>query len=182
MFTKNIRLFLNCEISNRQYLLLFVIALFLVGCSSSRQLETKFHNSVYASLGIEEGRKDNFTLYKEASSWLKTLHVEGGLTHNGIDCSGLVYLVYKNVYGKTLERNSTNMMNINCKKIRMKRLKEGDLVFFNTGAKKKSGVNHVGIYLKDNKFVHTSTSKGVMISSLDEKYYLKAWICGGRVR
>ncbi|HEY6913728.1 MAG TPA: NlpC/P60 family protein, partial [Paludibacter sp.] len=39
-----------------------------------------------------------------------------------------------------------------------------------------------GIYLKEDKFVHTSTSKGVMISSLDEDYFRKTWVCGGRVK
>ncbi len=161
--------------------LIFLIALLAVGCSSSRRLEKQLHTQVYTSLGLEEGRKDNFELYKEAASWLKTRHVEGGLTRNGIDCSGLVYLVYKKVYGKTLERSAAKMLQKNCKKISKRQLNEGDLVFFNTGRKKGSGVNHVGIYLKDNKFVHTSTSKGVMINSLNEDYYDKTWVGGGRV-
>ncbi len=167
---------------NSQFLLLVVLALLFVGCGSSRRIEKRGHREVYASLGLEEGRKDNFALYKEAASWLNTPHVEGGMTRNGIDCSGLTYLIYKNVYGKTLERSSAKIMKINCKKVGIKHLKEGDLVFFNTGSKKSSGINHVGIYLKDNKFVHTSTSKGVIMNSLDENYYQKSWICGGRVR
>jgi hypothetical protein len=164
------------------FLLQFVLSLLFIGCSSTQRLEKKVHREVYASLGLEEERKDNFALYKEAASWLKTPHVEGGLTRNGIDCSGLTYLVYKNVYGKTLERSSANMMKKNCRKIRKRKLKEGDLVFFNTSGKRRSEINHVGIYLKDNKFVHASTSKGVMINTLAENYYQKTWVCGGRVR
>jgi murein DD-endopeptidase / murein LD-carboxypeptidase len=55
-------------------------------------------------------------------------------------------------------------------------LKEGDLVFFNT----TGGVSHVGVYLQNNKFVHASTSGGVMISDLDESYWAKRFIGIGR--
>jgi len=165
---------------NTRFLLLCLVALVLAGCSSTRRVERKLHAAVYESLGVEEGRKDNFALYKEAASWLATPHVDGGLTQRGIDCSGLVYMMYKNVYGKTLERNSSAMYKKNCKRISKGRLKEGDLVFFNTSGRWFS-INHVGIYLKDNKFVHSSTSRGVMVSSLDEDYFRKTWVCGGRV-
>jgi len=173
---------LNRNNTISHFLLLSVLSLLFIGCSSTRRLEKKVHQEVYSSLGMEEGRKDNFELYKEAASWLKTPHRNGGLTRSGIDCSGFTYMVYKNVYGKTLERSSANMMKKNCRKIKKRKLKEGDLVFFNTSGKRPSEINHVGIYLKDNKFVHASTSKGVMINILDENYYQKTWVCGGRVR
>ncbi|MEI7502314.1 MAG: C40 family peptidase [Paludibacter sp.] len=179
--TYKYRLF-TLEILHARSLMLFVLVLLLVGCSSTQRLNSKLHQEVYASLGMEEGRKDNFELYKEAASWLNTPHNEGGLTRRGIDCSGFAYLVYKNVYGITLERSSVKIMETNCQKISMKHLREGDLVFFNTAGKRSSAINHVGIYLKDNKFVHTSTSKGVMVNSLDENYYRKSLVCGGRVK
>jgi hypothetical protein len=175
-------LLFSWKIPNSRLLLLSLLALVLVGCSSTRRLEMKLHNDVYKSLGIDENRRDNFALYKEAASWLNTPHVEGGLTRSGIDCSGLVYLIYRNVYGKTLERSSASILKKNCRRISKARLKEGDLVFFNTGGKGWANVNHVGIYLKDNKFVHTSTSKGVMISCMDEPYFRKTLVCGGRVK
>ena len=165
-----------------RFLLFGALVLLLVGCSSTRRLERKHHQEVYESLGIEEGRNDNFALYKEVAFWLHTPHREGGLTRNGIDCSGLAYVVYKKVYGKTLERSSGSMLKNNCDRIRQSQLREGDLVFFKTGSKIRSSINHVGIYLKDDKFVHTSTSKGVMISSLEEDYFRKTWVCGGRVK
>ncbi|MDR2341562.1 MAG: C40 family peptidase, partial [Campylobacteraceae bacterium] len=59
---------------------------------------------------------------------------------------------------------------------------EGNLVFFRTDNGDKKTPNHIGIYLKEDKFVHASTSKGVIVSSLDEPYYKKAWISGGRVK
>ncbi|HLP04934.1 MAG TPA: NlpC/P60 family protein [Paludibacter sp.] len=163
------------------YLLLFIVVV-LAGCSSTRRLEKKMHNETYHSLGLEESRKDNFELYKEVASWLYTPHVDGGLSHSGVDCSGFVYMVYKKVYGKTLERNAANILKKNCRKINRSHLREGDLVFFNTAGKGKSSVNHVGIYLKEGGFAHTSSSRGVMVSNLDENYFSKTWICGGRVK
>ena len=58
---------------------------------------------------------------------------------------------------------------------------EGDLVFFSS-RKSRRKVAHVGIYLKDGKFVHASTSQGVIVSSLNEPYYRTHWISGGKVR
>lgn len=175
-------LLLSGRISSSRFLLLTVVALVMVGCSSTRRLERQLHREVYTTLGMEENHKDNFALYKEAASWINTPHVDGGLTRNGIDCSGLVYMLYKNVYGKTLERNSANILKKNCDKISLSQLREGDLVFFNTSPRSSATVNHVGIYLKDHQFIHTSTSKGVKLNSLDESYFQKTWVCGGRVK
>ena len=68
----------------------------------------------------------------------------------------------------------------NCKRIKKSQLKTGDLVFFATG-KNRSKVNHVGIYLKDRKFVHSSSSRGVVISDIDEKYFVKTYVSSGAV-
>ena len=163
-------------------LFLWGITVLFFSCSTTRQIEKEQNKAVYDALGLNKGRKDNVALYKEAASWLHVPHVDGGTSRNGTDCSFLVLSIYKTVYHKVIERNSARMLNINCKRISRNRLKEGDLVFFNTSGKSKSTVTHVGIYLKDNKFLHASTSKGVNVSDLDEDYYRKAWICGGRVK
>ncbi len=158
-----------------------ILLLVLARCSSSRHLEKRQSKAVYESLGLDKERKDNYALYREASAWLHVPHIEGGTSRRGTDCSFLVYTIYKTVYGKTLERNSSAMLAKNCRKIGKSRLREGDLVFFSTGNKAKAYVNHVGIYLKANKFLHASTSRGVIVSDLDEPYYQKTWVCGGRV-
>ena len=167
-----------------RYILLGSIVLGLFSCSTSRHIEKREGRQVYKSLGLTEDRKDNVALYREAALWLHVPHRDGGTSRKGTDCSFLVYSVYKTVYNKTLERNSADMLNRNCKKISRGKLKEGDLVFFNTSSKSRSDTNisHVGIYLKENKFLHASTSKGVNVSDLDEEYYRKTWVCGGRVK
>jgi len=158
------------------------ITLVLFGCSSTQHLENKRSKEVYDALGLTKERGDNIALYKEAASWLGAPHVDGGTSRKGTDCSFLVYSIYKTVYNKLLERNSSAMLKKNCEKINRDRIQEGDLVFFNTSDKNKSIVNHVGIYLKNNRFIHSSTSRGVVVSSLNENYFLKTWVCGGRVR
>ena len=163
-------------------ILLWSMVLVFFSCSTSRHIEKKQTKEVYDSLGLTKDRNDNVALYKEAASWLHVPHMDGGTSRNGTDCSFLVYSIYKTVYHKTLERNSARMLIINCERINRNKLQEGDLVFFNTSVKSKSEITHVGIYLKENKFLHASTSKGVNVSDLDENYYRKAWVCGGRVK
>ena len=65
------------------------------------------------------------------------------------------------------------------KKISESDLKEGDLVFFNTNGK---SISHVGVYLQNNKFVHASTKKGVMVSDMNEPYFKKTYVSSGRVK
>ena len=165
-------------------LFLWSLAFLFFSCSTTRHIEKNQSKEVYDRLGLSKDRKDNKALYEEAASWYHVPHVDGGTSRKGTDCSFLVYSLYKSVYHKTLERNSADMLNKNCKKVRRSKLKEGDLVFFNTSSKSRSDtyISHVGIYLKDNKFLHASTSKGVNVSDLDEDYYRKTWVCGGRVK
>ncbi len=165
-------------------LLVWSLALFLVGCSTTRQIDKKQSNEVYKTLGLQKERKDNLVLYIEAASWLNVPHRGGGLSKKGVDCSGLIHELYKNVYGKNIGRNSLDILKKNCNRIGKSRLKEGDLVFFNSGSGSKTiaKINHVGIYLKDHKFLHASTSRGVIVSDLEEDFYRNAWVCGGRVK
>ena len=106
----------------------------------------------------------------------------GGSTRKGVDCSGLVNQIYKQVYHRSLERSSSGIATRNCRKIMKSDLSSGDLVFFNTSRKKRKGINHVGLFLKNGYFIHASTSRGVIISNLKEDYYRKTWKQGGRVK
>jgi lipoprotein Spr len=66
-------------------------------------------------------------------------------------------------------------------KVSKNNLKTGDLVFFAT-SKNSNRINHVGIYLKNGSFIHASTSKGVIVSHLDEGYYSRTWKKAGRIK
>ena len=133
----------------------------------------------WRTLTIQLTASDNKALYKELKSWLGTPYrYAAAQKHSGTDGSGLVLMVYKTVYGITLERNTARMFERNCEEIGRHRLKEGDLVFFNNGPER---ISHVGIYLKDDMFVHASSSRGVMVSSLQQPYFDTHFQCAARV-
>lgn len=127
-------------------------------------------------LDADESEIRNDPLYQFIDDWYGTSYCMGGMTKNCVDCSGFVQTFYSTVYGIIIPRTSKEQYGF-AKKISSAKLKEGDLLFFNT----RGGVSHVGIYLMNNKFVHASTSAGVTISDLDETYYSKRFISAGRV-
>ncbi|MBR4043799.1 MAG: C40 family peptidase [Bacteroidaceae bacterium] len=160
--------------------ILFLLPLLLGSCRTATP-RYDYQELARASirLGIDIDMKDNHALYVESSQWIGVPYRGGGTTKRGVDCSGLTSAIYKKVYRKELERNSEDQRKKDCRKVKKGKLKEGDLVFFHNGRKKKRAT-HVGIYLKDKKFIHASTSQGVIISTLDEEYWKKHWLSGGR--
>lgn len=133
--------------------------------------------------GVRITPEDNIFLYNEGARWLGVPHKLGGSTKRGVDCSGFVAIVYREIYHKQLSRSSADMLRHDCKRVSRSKLREGDLVFFKTSRRGKRGVpTHVGIYLKNGRFIHTSTTSGVVVSSLSEPYYARTWITGGRVK
>ena len=134
----------------------------------------------WARLDIKLGKKDNKKLYKELKRWLGTPYVYAAHTcGEGTDCSGMVMEVYLKIYNIKVHRNSAKMLEENCRVIDLDDLKEGDLVFFCTNG--DSRVSHVGIYLKDNKFVHASSSRGVCVDDLRQNYYATHFYAAARV-
>lgn len=131
-------------------------------------------------LGVDINLEDNHKLYLEAADWIGTPYRGGGDSKRGTDCSGMVYQIYRKVYRTQVPRNSEELKN-KSNKIAKRNLKEGDLVFFSSNRSKKK-VAHVGIYLKNGKFIHSSTNRGVIVSRLGEDYYSRHWICGGRMK
>jgi cell wall-associated NlpC family hydrolase len=134
----------------------------------------------WARLDIKLDRHDNKKLYKELKRWLGTPYVYAAHTcGEGTDCSGMVMEVFLTVYGIKVHRNSAKMLEENCRVIDLEDLREGDLVFFCTNGDER--VSHVGIYLKDNKFVHSSSSRGVAVDDLRQNYYATHFHAAGRV-
>ncbi|MDD4514490.1 NlpC/P60 family protein [Massilibacteroides sp.] len=167
-------------------LFFFFVALFLSSCSSKQQVTLPPNFKGPKELGRIYGMRitpdDNIYLYNAGAHWIGTPHRLGGMNRRGVDCSGFVNILYQDIYGIKLARSSAEMLKKNCRKVSRGKLREGDLVFFQTGRGKKKTPNHVGIYLKNGRFIHVSTSRGVMVSSLSEPYYMRTWITGGRVK
>ena len=118
-------------------------------------------------------------LLNKIESWLGTPYRFGGKSRNGADCSGFVYSFFRENYNIFLGRSSRAMYS-DVKPLNRKELEPGDLVFF----KRKTGpIYHVGIYVRNDTFVHSSSGnqKGVIFSSLAEKYYEKNFFSGGRI-
>lgn len=117
-------------------------------------------------------------LLKEADKWLGTKYRYGGDSKKGVDCSGLTMRVYDDALGIKIPRNSAKQQEY-CETIRKEDLVEGDLIFFSTG--RKGSIGHVGLYIGNGKMIHSSSSKGVIISSLTEDYYRRTYHSSGRV-
>jgi len=103
--------------------------------------------------------------------WLGAPYLPGGNTKNGADCSGFVSSVYMEKERMYIPRSTTEEYRIG-KEIDRDNLIVGDLVFFGDGRK----VNHVGIYVGNDNFIHASTSSGVMISPLEDSYWKSKYI------
>ena len=107
-------------------------------------------------------------LEKYAKEWLGAKYVYGAAGKKKTDCSGYVMQVYKGFYGIPLDHSAQHIYDDGRGySIRRSKLQEGDLVFFGNFWK----ISHVGIYLKGNRFIHASTSKGVVITSMDDNYW-----------
>lgn len=125
--------------------------------------------SHYADLLKVNENSLNADLFHFIDEWMGMPHRLGGMTRDGIDCSGFVMLAYRDVYQKDLPRTSRDMAENVIRKYDHQ-LKEGDLVFFSFGGR---AVDHVGIYLHNDRFVHVSTKAGVIISNLKDPWYYK---------
>lgn len=112
------------------------------------------------------------SVIKTAMKYNGTPYRYGGTTKKGMDCSGLVYVSFKE-NGIPLERISSAMAKQG-KKIKLKEVEKGDLLFFTT-SKNRRRINHVGLVVSvrgnDIQFIHSTTSRGVLVSSLNEGYW-----------
>jgi len=187
----------KCYFKNAWYnflLMKFRTSLFLLVCTLSllsscslfrktaKKPETTVGFSFYSDhsrlLGFPLSGNENPDLIREVASWIGSPYRYGGNTRAGTDCSGMVQQVFLTVYGIALPRNSNEIANFS-KRVRKTQLQVGDLVFFETSSRRT--INHVGVFLGNNKFIHSTTSRGVIVSDLDETYWKRTYARSGRV-
>jgi len=125
--------------------------------------------------------KKSMKMIKLAKNKLGRRYVWGAVgKKNTFDCSGLTtYVCKKN--GIKIPRRAIEQSKYG-KYVSRKNLKPGDLIFFDTSKRRKGYVNHVGIYIGNNKFIHASSAKHkVVITSLNKNFYSKRFKGGRRV-
>lgn len=149
-------------------ILLILSNLLLISCGGSLNRSTL--------LNSENQKKRE--LWHYAKTFLGTPYRFGGASRYGMDCSGLVLRVYNDVYGIKLPHN-THKLYKRGRTIPLRNLKIGDLVFF--AEKQKNRLSHVGIYMGNGYFIHASSSRGVIMSKLNSRYYNKRWIGAKRI-
>jgi cell wall-associated NlpC family hydrolase len=137
-----------------------MVSMLLVACSGTRK----------------SARSPEARLMQAYEQWRGTPYVLGGTTRSGVDCSAFVQIVMRQQLGVDLPRTTREQMNAGSR-VRRARLKTGDLVFFQTGR----NTYHVGIMLDSHRFLHASTSRGPMISSLTENYWNRRYLRSRRV-
>ncbi|MBL1213002.1 MAG: C40 family peptidase [Ignavibacteriae bacterium] len=116
----------------------------------------------------------------EIVKYLETPYQYGGETLTGIDCSSFTQQVFKNSLNHNLPRTASEQFLIGSNIFSEAQLKFGDLIFFDTQKIKYPG--HVGIYLGDNLFAHSSSSQGVTVSSLQSSYYTDRYVGAKRLQ
>jgi len=143
------------------YLLLALACLWLTACSSQPRQPPSGAGDQYAI---------RVALYGQFGEWRGVPYRRGGLSKTGVDCSGLVYLTFRDRFGIQLPRNTQELAKTGTA-VRPGERQSGDLVLFRINR----GLNHVGIYLEEGRFMHASASSGVMISSLEDTYWQKRY-------
>ncbi|WPO80501.1 C40 family peptidase [Flavobacterium sp. KACC 22761] len=158
----------------KRIIILLLTAIVFVSCKSSSNAVSK-----------RETKRENKSvvnhLIETASENLGAKYKAGGTTKNGFDCSGLVYTTFEAENIK-LPRSSYEQAKIGTV-IPLKEAQKGDLIFFKTNKSKQ--INHVGLITEvsptEIKFIHSSTSKGVIISSTKEPYYQNSFAQVNRI-
>lgn len=164
---KNIRI--NCFVA-------VILLLFLSSCGSRKYVvkpENKASKAADAMAALKS--KD---LYRFITDWTGVKYRLGGLDKKGIDCSGFALLLERDIYGRSLPRRSRDQAEA-VKKKTQNNLEEGDLIFFSFGG---TEVDHVGVYLNNNFFVHASTTRGVVVDDLNLPVYQNAIVKTGTLK
>lgn len=155
--------------------LLFISAL-LFGCGASKDI-TDSSNS----------RKDTLNnpasgVVENAMYYTGTPYRYGGTSKRGMDCSGLIYVSFQQE-GIALPRTS-RAMSKEGRRLRLQEVRPGDLLFFETN-KNRNVINHVALVVNTSgdyiRFIHSTSSSGVIVSTLNQRYWKKAFVMARRV-
>ena len=162
---------------------LILLSLPLLLCAKTKKhkhrskLKKESFEQYYSTCSLKPDSAASPYLYYQVYDWIGTRYKYSGSSKKGIDCSGFVSEMYRNVYCIELPRGSSDIWT-KVNPIEKCDLKEGDILFFKI---RKGRISHVAIFLGNNKFAHASVKTGIIVSDLDEPYYKKYFYKGGRL-
>lgn len=188
--------------------LFFIIAIGAISCGGSKKVEQEAlaqirrdsialakQNSIlpiqkkYGTiLGMPPKKIENVPLFEFIDEWMNTPYLLGGNTKNGIDCSYFTQYIYHDVYGNLIERTAQKQFDADdTNRYRgLHNLEQGDLIFFSTKGSKSREISHVGFYLGNNRFVHSTSRRGnsggngVQISNLKKQPWKRMFVAAGK--
>ena len=148
---------------------------------SDANLSSKFKS--FKKGGVEQSLKVSYSdmqrVIKEAKTYKGTRHVMGGLSHSGIDCSGLLYVSFQANGITNIPRTAQDFARYGSVIFNVNEIMAGDLVFFTNTYRTSKLVTHAGICIGNGEFIHTSSSKGVMVSKINDPYYWRKYFLFG---
>ncbi|MDR6299484.1 C40 family peptidase [Mesonia maritima] len=163
----------------KKILFLLILAISLVSCGASKR----------NSSGVKKSSSYRYDPVPAASkvadyalTFEGTKYKYGGTTRKGMDCSGLIYVSFQEE-NIQLPRTS-RAMSKEGRRLRVNEINVGDLLFFQTN-KSRRVINHVGLVVQlvpgEVNFIHSTTSSGVIVSSLNNPYWNKAFVMARRI-
>ncbi len=191
MSVRNTRIYLpplvKKQVAKRSFFVffLFFVGLMATSCGVSREisktpasrpLSDEERHQYAQKLGVPVSGNENPELVREVALWIGTPYRYGGTSRTGVDCSGFIVTVNRNVYGRQLPRTTAAIAN-ETRRVNRRGLRDGDLVFFRTKGRK---ISHAGIYLGNGYFVHASSSRGVVVDDLNSAFWSRRFVRGGR--
>lgn len=171
----------------KKILFIFSLSLLMVSCGSSKNVPSSKRSKPKSKIVTATKEKSSSPTIADKIVWTAvsykgTRYKYGGTTNKGMDCSGLIHVSFKK-RNIDLPRTSREMYTKGYE-IPLRKVERGDLLFFKT-ARKKGKVNHVGLVtsVKNGNihFIHSTSSRGVIVTSLFNKYWKKAFIKAKRV-
>lgn len=159
---------------NNQMIFMVIIFLLVTGCAQNQSVnldnpqQPEMVNTNFGTENVIDREASFFSIYNQ---WQGVPYRLGGNDKEGIDCSAFVQMAYRDAWRLPLPRTTKSQSKVG-ENVKYGAAKYGDLVFFKT----TKTTNHVGVYLGNLRFMHASTSQGVIISRLDNPYWAsKFW-------
>ncbi len=148
-----------------------------IGNNNNAETVNNEVSAYFKKFGFEISNKNHFPLYEQIYKLKDIPYKYSGRSQSGLDCSGFTICVFDSVFNEKLSGGSKDIF-LKTKTIPDRKLKEGDLLFFKI---RGNNISHVGIYLGNGKFAHTTTQAGVMVNDLSDPYYKKYYYKATRV-